>query len=99
MTKDLEACANVWATKFVDTNLRPHLASWIRQLEDAYPEEFLKLKVHQKNALHYYGGDQELCVRGAHGSKRPGFYDFLVYPRYSLFSLCSLSFALLWIFF
>jgi hypothetical protein len=40
----LEACANAWANKFVYANLRPHLASWFRQLEDAYPEELLKLK-------------------------------------------------------
>jgi hypothetical protein len=44
MAEDLEAYANVWADKFVDTNLRPHLASWLLQLEDAYPEELPKLK-------------------------------------------------------
>jgi len=42
--EDLEAYANVWADKFVDANLCPHLASWLRQLEDAYPQELLKLK-------------------------------------------------------
>jgi hypothetical protein len=42
--EDLEACANAWADKFVDANLRPHLASWLQQLEDAYPEELPKLK-------------------------------------------------------
>jgi hypothetical protein len=45
MTKDLEACANAWANKFVDANLRPHLASGLRQLEDSYLEELFKLKV------------------------------------------------------
>ncbi len=44
MAKDLKAYANVWADKFVDTNLRPHLASWLLQLEDAYPKELPKLK-------------------------------------------------------
>ncbi len=44
MVKDLEAYANAWADKFVDANLQPHLASWLRQLEDEYPEELLKLK-------------------------------------------------------
>ncbi len=44
MAKNLEAFANTWADKFVDTNLRPHLASWFRELEDAYPEDLPKLK-------------------------------------------------------
>jgi hypothetical protein len=43
--EDLEANANAWADKFINTNLRPHLASWLLQLEDAYPEELPKLKV------------------------------------------------------
>ncbi len=42
--EDLEAYANAWADKFVDTNLHPHLASWLLQLEDAYPKELPKLK-------------------------------------------------------
>jgi hypothetical protein len=46
--KDLEAYANVWADKFVNTNLRPHLASRLLQLEDAYPEELLKFKARLK---------------------------------------------------
>ncbi|CAK9278607.1 unnamed protein product [Sphagnum jensenii] len=45
-TEDLKAYTNAWADKFVDTNLRPHLASWLLQLEDAYPEELPKLKAH-----------------------------------------------------
>jgi hypothetical protein len=44
MVEDLEACANTWADKFVDANLRPHLASWFQELEDAYPEKLPKLK-------------------------------------------------------
>ncbi len=43
-TEDLEAYANAWANKFVDTNLRPHLAFWLLQLENAYPKELPKLK-------------------------------------------------------
>ncbi|CAM6074878.1 unnamed protein product [Sphagnum tenellum] len=42
--EDLEAYGNAWADKFVDTNLRPHLASWLRELEDVYPEELPKLR-------------------------------------------------------
>jgi hypothetical protein len=44
MAKNLEAYANIWADKFVDANLRPQLASWLQQLEDAYPEELPELK-------------------------------------------------------
>lgn len=44
MAKDLKAYVNAWADKFVDTNLRPHLAFWLLQLEDAYPKELPKLK-------------------------------------------------------
>jgi hypothetical protein len=44
-TEDLEAYANAWANKFVDINLRRHLASWFLHLKDAYPEELPKLKV------------------------------------------------------
>jgi hypothetical protein len=40
----LEAYGNAWADKFVDTNLRPHLASWLQELEDVYPEELPKLR-------------------------------------------------------
>ncbi len=43
--EDLEAYANTWANKFVDANLHPHLVSWLRELEDAYPEQLPKLKV------------------------------------------------------
>jgi hypothetical protein len=43
MVEDLKAYANVWANKFVDTNLRPHFVSWLLQLEDTYPEELPKL--------------------------------------------------------
>jgi hypothetical protein len=42
--KDLKAYANAWVDKFVDTNLCPHLASWLLQLEDAYLEELPKFK-------------------------------------------------------
>jgi len=42
--EDLEAFTNAWADKFVNANLRPHLASWLRELEDAYPEKLPKLK-------------------------------------------------------
>ncbi len=44
--EDLEAYVNAWANKFVDTNLCPHLASWLLELENAYPEELPKLKAH-----------------------------------------------------
>ncbi len=43
--EDLEAYGNAWADKFVDTNLRPHLASWLQELEDVYPKELPKLRV------------------------------------------------------
>jgi hypothetical protein len=43
MAEDLKAYDNVWADKFVDTNLRPHLASWLQELEDVYPKELPKL--------------------------------------------------------
>jgi len=35
---------NVWVDKFVNTNLCPHLASWLLQLEDVYLEKLPKLK-------------------------------------------------------
>jgi hypothetical protein len=44
MAEDLEAYLNAWADKFLDANLCPHLVSWLRQVEDAYPEELPKLK-------------------------------------------------------
>jgi hypothetical protein len=37
--EDLERCANVWATEFVQANLRSHLASWLRELDSLFPEE------------------------------------------------------------
>jgi hypothetical protein len=41
--EDLEAYGNAWADKFVDTNLRSCLASWLQELEDVYPKELPKL--------------------------------------------------------
>ncbi len=37
--KELEWSADAWATKFVETNLRPQLASWLRELNSFFPEE------------------------------------------------------------
>jgi hypothetical protein len=45
-TKNLEAYASIWTNKFVNTNLHPQLASWLKELEDAYPKELPLLKVH-----------------------------------------------------
>jgi hypothetical protein len=30
---------DVWAIKFVQVNLHPHLASWLRELDSLFPEE------------------------------------------------------------
>ncbi len=30
---------DVWATEFVQANLRPHLASWLRELDSLFLEE------------------------------------------------------------
>ncbi len=37
--EDLERCADVWATEFVQAHLRPHLASWLRELDSLFPDE------------------------------------------------------------
>jgi hypothetical protein len=65
-TEDLEAYANAWTGKFVDTNLCPHLASWLLQLEDAYPEELPKLKARFKKTLFTAMGVTKNYVSAAH---------------------------------
>jgi hypothetical protein len=37
--EELERSADAWATKFVQTNLSPQLASWLRELDNFFPEE------------------------------------------------------------
>ncbi len=37
--EELEPSTNAWATKFVQTNLRPQLESWLRELDSFFPEE------------------------------------------------------------
>jgi hypothetical protein len=37
--EELEQSADAWATKFVQTNLRPQLESWLRELDSFFPEE------------------------------------------------------------
>jgi hypothetical protein len=64
--KDLEAYANAWVDKFVDTNLRPHLASWLLQLEDAYPEKLPKLKARLGKTLFTAMGVTKNYVSAAH---------------------------------
>ncbi|CAM6056516.1 unnamed protein product [Sphagnum tenellum] len=38
--ENLERCADIWAIEFVQANLRSHLASWLRELDSLFPEEF-----------------------------------------------------------
>ncbi len=65
----MEACANTWADKFVDANLHPHLASWLRKLEDAYPEELLKLKVRLRKMPSTAMGVTKNYVSAAHTNR------------------------------
>jgi hypothetical protein len=37
--KELETIANAWATKFVNSNLQPHLSSWLQELNTLFPKE------------------------------------------------------------
>jgi len=37
--EELERSADAWATKFVQTNLRPQLESWLRELDSFFLEE------------------------------------------------------------
>jgi hypothetical protein len=37
--EELERSADAWATKFVQTNLRPQFESWLRELDSFFPEE------------------------------------------------------------
>ncbi len=37
--EELERSADAWATKFVQTNLRPQLESWLRELDSFFPKE------------------------------------------------------------
>jgi hypothetical protein len=37
--EELEAYVDSWAKRFANTNLHPYLASWIKKLQDAFPEK------------------------------------------------------------
>jgi hypothetical protein len=37
--EELDQSTNAWAKKFVHTNLRSQLASWLRKLDNLFPEE------------------------------------------------------------
>jgi hypothetical protein len=37
--KVLEAIANAWAIKFVNSSLQPHLSSWLQELNALFPKE------------------------------------------------------------
>ncbi len=64
--ENLERCADVWATEFVQAHLRSHLASWLWELDSLFPDKLsfgtfrVGLGSGREELFHRHGRHREL---------------------------------------